>query len=50
MKCGSTQKSEIIKDIIGELTESNRLKEKLAEVELTIQSVNKIRVEDMIQI
>jgi len=50
MKCGTTSKSEIITDVIGELTESNRLKEKLAEVELTIQSVNKVNVEDLIQI
>lgn len=50
MKVGTTQKSEIIKDMIGELTESNRLKEKLAEVELSITSVNQIKVEDMIDI
>jgi len=50
MKCGTTSKSEIITDIIGEVTESNRLKEKLAEVELTIQRVNQVNVEDLIAI
>ena len=50
MKCGTTQKSEIITDIIGEVTESNRLKEKLAEVELTIQKINPPKMEDLITI
>ena len=47
MKCGTTSKSEIIKDVIGELTENNRLKEKLAEVELTITKVNQANLDDI---
>lgn len=42
------QKSEIIKEIVGELEESKKLNEKLAQVDLTIQKVNKAKVEDLL--
>lgn len=44
------QKSEIIKEVVGDLEETKRLKDKLAEVELTIQKVNKAKVEDLLTI
>jgi len=50
MKAGRGQKSQIIKGIVGDLTEMNDLKEKLASVELTIQKVNKAKVEDLLTI
>lgn len=50
MKGGRTQKSQIIKQLVGDLTEMNNLKEKLASVELTIQKVNKAKVEDLLKI
>lgn len=50
MKSGRGQKSQIIGDLIGGVTEMNDLKNKLASVELTIQKVNKLRVADLLTI
>lgn len=50
MKCGRGLKSEIIQGIVGSLAEHRKLKDKLAEVELTIQKVNQAKIEDMIKI
>ncbi len=50
MKVGRGLKSEVIKEIVGDLTESNRLKEKLASVELTLQKVNEAKIDDLIAV
>ena len=50
MKVGRTQKSEIITALVGDLTETKKLQEKLAEIELTIQGVNRAKPEDLILI
>jgi len=50
MKGGRGQKSTIMKGIVGDLSEMNELKSKLASVELTIQKVNKAKVEDLLTI
>ena len=50
MKAGTTQKSEIIKEVVSELEETKKLKQRLADVELTIQKVQKVNVEDLIKI
>lgn len=47
MKCGRGLKSDIIQGIVGSLKEHRALKEKLAEVELTIQKVNKVQLDDI---
>jgi len=49
MKCGRGQKSTIIKQVVGDLVEMTELKSKLASIELTIQKVNKTKVEDLIK-
>lgn len=48
MKCGRGLKSEIIGEIVGNLKDYRALKEKLAEVELTIQKVNETKVDELI--
>jgi len=48
MKCGRGLKSEIIGEIVGSLKDYRALKEKLAEIESTIQNVNKTKVDDLI--
>lgn len=50
MKSGRGQKSQIIGDLIGGVAEMNDLKAKLESVELTIQKVNKAKVEDLLTI
>ena len=50
MKAGTTQRSELISELVGGLTDMKKLSEKLAEVELTIQKVTQIKMEDMIQL
>lgn len=44
------QKSEVIKGVVGELEATKELQKKLAQVELTIQKVNRAKVEDLIKI
>lgn len=50
MRCGRQQLSEKITNIVSELKEYRRLTEKLKEIELATQTVNKTKVEDLIQI
>ena len=45
MKAGTTQKSEIIKEIVSELEESKRLNERLAEIERKANE-ERIKAED----
>jgi hypothetical protein len=48
MRAGTTNKSEIMKEVVGDLTETKRLKEKLAEIELATQQVAQLKMEDLI--
>ena len=50
MKGGRGQKSQILGGLISGVTEMNDLKAKLESVELTIQKVNKLKVEDLLVI
>lgn len=50
IRCGTTNKSELMRDIIGEMEETNRLSDKLKEVELEISKVNQAKVEDLIDL
>ena len=47
MKCGRGVKSEIIKQIVGNLADYRELQKELAKVELTIQEVNKASLDDI---
>jgi len=42
IRCGTTNKSELMRDIIGEMEEHQRLSDKLKEVELEISKVNQL--------
>jgi hypothetical protein len=50
IRCGRGQISERIMDIVGELEEYRRLKAKLSAVELETEKINRVKVEDMIEI
>ena len=50
IKGGRGQKSQLLGDLIGGVNEINDLKAKLESVELTIQKVNKAKVEDLLTI
>ena len=46
MSCGTTQISELVREVIDE----NQQKKKLQSIELSIQGVNRASVEELIQI
>lgn len=50
MSCGRGQKTDVIKDIVGELNDIKSKKQKLAEIEATIQRVDRAKVEDLIEV
>lgn len=50
MKVGRGSKSEIMREIISDLDESKRLIEKLKQIDLDTQKINKVKVEEMIEI
>jgi len=50
MKCGRGNKSEIIKDLVQERNDLADLKEKLANIDLGLESVNQTKVEDLLEI
>jgi len=50
MACGRGQKSEVIKGLIEELNEDNSMKQKIADFEKELTNVNKVKVEELIQI
>ena len=47
MSCGRGVKSEIIQQIVGDLTEYRELQDELKKVEVTIQEVNKASLDDI---
>ena len=50
MACGRGQKSEVIKELVNELEESESMKKKIADFEKEMSNVNKVKVEELIQI
>ena len=50
MACGRGQKSEVIKELVSELEESESMKKKIADFEKEMSNVNKVKVEELIQI
>jgi hypothetical protein len=50
MACGRGQKSEIIKDLVNDLDEANANKKRIEDFEKSLENVNKVNVEDLIQI
>ena len=48
MKCGRGLKSEIIRQIVGDLTEHRELQKMLAQVDVTIAKVNQANIDDML--
>jgi hypothetical protein len=50
MACGRGQKSEVIKELVAELEEDNRMKKKVAEFEKELDNVNKVKVDELIQV
>ena len=50
MKCGRGLKSEIIRQIVGDLTEHRELQKMLAQVDVTIAKVNQANIDDMLNI
>ena len=50
MACGRGQKSEIMKELIADLKEDERLKSQVEEFEKSMNKVNKVKVEELIAI
>jgi len=50
MACGRGQKSEVIRELVGELNEENSMKKKIADFEKELTNVNKVKVEELIQV
>jgi hypothetical protein len=50
MRAGRTQKSEIIRDVIGDYTEQKRKDEMLKQIEDSLNKVNKASAEDLIDL
>lgn len=42
------QKSQIIREVVGELEQTRELQKRLSQVEITLQKVNKVKVEDLL--
>jgi hypothetical protein len=50
MACGCGQKSEVIKDLVEELEEDEKMKKKAKEFENELDNVNKVKVDELIQV
>jgi hypothetical protein len=50
MACGRGQKSEVIRGLVADLEEDKNMKKKIADFEAGINKVNKVKVEELIQI
>jgi len=50
MACGRGQKSEVMKELIQDLNEENTMKKKIADFEKELSNVNKVKVEELIQV
>ena len=50
MACGRGQKSEVIRELVSELNEENNMKAKIEAFEKELNNVNKVKVEELIQV